>query len=136
MKKNVRNAYKYLAIMLVFVIAIVAVVCFSESRIENQQEIFENKIISGQNQIEALEKKIVELEKENKELKESVENKMTIQSDIDTQSQIMNDLTEIYKLAKDSKIAEAKDKFRKIETMGFDDAALAFYGAIKKILGE
>ncbi len=136
MKRDVKKAYKYLAIMLVFVIAIVLIVCFSENEIENQQEAFENQIISGQNQIEALEEKIVKLEEENQKLKENVEKKMTIQSDFDTHGQIMNDLTEIYKLIEDNKIAAAKEKFRKIETMGFDDSALAFYGAIKNILGE
>ena len=77
---------------------------------------------------------IDELENENQELKEMLEKKMATQSDFDTQAQAMNDLVEIYKLIEDNKIAAAKEKFRKIETMGFDDSALALYGAIEKIL--
>ncbi len=134
MKKEAKKAYKYVAVMLVFVIAILIMVCLSESRLENQQKEFENKITIEQKQVEVLEKKVDELENENQELKEMLEKKMAAQADFDTQTQAMNDLVEIYKLIEDNKIAAAKEKFRRIETMGFDDSALALYGAIEKIL--
>lgn len=134
MKKEAKKAYKYVAVMLVFVIAILVMVCLSENRLENQQKEFENKITIGQKQVEVLEKKVEVLEDENQELKETLEKKMTAQSDFDTQAQAMSDLIEIYKLIEDNKIAAAKERFRRIEPMGFDDSALALYGAIEKIL--
>ncbi len=133
-KKDIKKLYIYAAIMLVFVTAIVLVVSLSENRIDNYQTEYENKIMVGQAQIENLEKRIVELEEENHKLKQEIENKLTIQTELDTQVQVMNDLTEIYKLIKDGKISDAKEKFSKIETNGFDDSSLAFYEAIKKIL--
>lgn len=134
MKKDYKKLYMYAIIMTVSVLVIVLIACLSESRIDSYQTEYENKLTARKTEIDALEKKVAELEDENSELKKQNESSMTAQSKLDAQNQIFSDLTQIYMLAKQGKMQEAKTAFSAIETGGFDDSALAYYEILKDML--
>lgn len=134
MKKDYKKLYMYATIMTMCVLLIVLIACLSESRLDSYQEEYEDMLMERQSEIQELEDKLAELENENYELKKQVEENMTVQSKLDTQNQIMNDLTHVYKLIKDGKRQEARDNYAKIETSGFDDAALSYYEMLGSLL--
>ena len=134
MKKDMKKLYTYAIIMIVCVIIIVLIAAMSETRIDNFQTEYEGKLTASQTEIEALEKKIAGLDEENYKLKEEAKKNLTLQSDIEKNNQALNDLTEVYRLIENGDTEKAKEKFNVIETNGFDNAALAFYGALEKLL--
>lgn len=132
MKRDYKKLYIYAAVMLVCVLLIVLIACLSESRIDSYQTEYENMITASQGEISELEKQVAKLENENDELREMNEECMTAQAKLDKQNQVMNELVEIYRLAKDGKKDAAKEKYSCIDTAGYDDAALALW----EIIGE
>lgn len=134
MKRDYKKLYMYAIIMTMSVLFIVLIACLSESRLDRYQTEYENMLTARQSEIQALEDKLAELEDENYELKKQAEENMTAQSKLDVQNQIMNDLTQVYKLIKEGKKQEAKDNYARIETNGFDDAALSYYEILGSML--
>ena len=134
MKKNYIKVYGYAVIMIVCVIAIVLIACLSENRLDSYQEEYENTITVNQKQIESLEKEIAMLSDENKELKKKVEETLTLQTELEGGQQAMSDMKEIYSLYKSGSKTEAKNRFSKIEPIGFDDMCLAYYELLKDYL--
>lgn len=134
MKKNYKKIYGYAIIMVVCVIAIVLIACLSENRLEGYQTDYENTITINQKQIEGLEKELARISAENDELKKRAEETLTLQTELEQGQQAMSDMKEIYKLYKNGSRTEAKDKFSKIEPIGFDDMSLAYYELLKDYL--
>ncbi|MBR5155233.1 MAG: hypothetical protein IKW62_01970 [Clostridia bacterium] len=134
MKKNYKKLYSYAIIMVVCVLAIVLIACLSENRIEGYQTEYEHALTVNQEQIQLLEEEIANLTKENYELKEKLEDNMSLGSDLITGQQAMSDMKDIYELYKSGKVAEAKKQFGKIEPIGFDDAALMYYEILSDLL--
>ena len=62
MKKDYKKLYMYAIIMTVSVLVIVLIACLSESRIDSYQTEYENKLTARKTEIDALEKKVAELE--------------------------------------------------------------------------
>ncbi len=134
MKRDYKRVCVYGIIMLLCVVVIVVIGCLSQKKIDVQEIEYQNLITANQNSIRTLEEKIVTLEKENKDLKEQLSQSMMLQSDITTSNQALADLKEIYDTFKNGKEGQARATFKKIETMGFDDAALAYYEILKDML--
>lgn len=134
MKRDYKRVCVYGIIMLLCVAFIVIVGWLSQKRIDTQETEYQNMITANQNSIRVLEEKIADLENENAELRERLSQSMMLQSDITTSNQALADLKEIYDTFKDGKAEQARAEFKKIETMGFDDTALAYYEILKDIL--
>ena len=92
--------------------------------------------MQNRTQIEELEKRIADLEDEKYNLEKEVKKNTDAQAKLDVANQALNDLTEVFKLIEAGDLDTAKEKFGKIETGGFDGAALAFYGALNSILNK
>ncbi len=129
-----KKIYSYAIVMIIFVFAIVLTVFLSETKIDNNQKKYEELLAIEKTESEKLKDRIVELEKENEELKRRKEQTITTQSDFEQHIQSMNDLTEIYKLIERKKLDEAKELFSRLETAGFDDSTLAYYELLKDVL--
>ncbi len=129
MKKDFKKVYSYGLIMIVAVLIIVLIACLSESRLDVAQEEYESMLSTHQTEIRVLEEEL-------DTLRETVNQNMDIQAKLDKHNQIMNDLTEIYKLIEAGEKGSASDKIDKIETNGFDDGELAFYETLKKLLNN
>lgn len=136
MKKNYKKVYGYGLIMVVCVILIVLVACLSETRLDTYQEEYESRITGHQKQVEILEKQIVELTEKNRELEEKLQKTAALESELETGNQALNDLIDIFDQYKDGDKTAAKDKFSKIEPIGFDDTALAYYRLLKDFLNK
>lgn len=136
MKKNYKKVYGYGLIMMVCVILIVLVACLSETRLDTFQQEYESQITGHQKQVELLEKQIVELTEKNRELEEKLQKTAALESELETGNQALNDLIDIFDQYKDGNKAEAKEKFSKIEPIGFDDTALAYYQLLKDFLNK
>ena len=134
MKRDYKRVCIYGIIMLLCVVVIVLVGWLSQKKIDTQEIEYQNLITANQNSIRTLEEKVAELEKENKSLKEQLSQSMMLQSDVTTSNQALADLKEIYDTFKNGKKEQAKAAFNKIETMGFDDTALAYYEILKDML--
>ncbi len=134
MKRDYKRVCVYGIIMLLCVVVIVVVGWLSQKKIDVQEIEYQNLITANQNSIRTLEEKISKLEKENKELKEQISQSMMLQSDVTTSNQALADLKEIYDAFKNGKKEQARTAFKKIEPMGFDDAALAYYEILKDML--
>lgn len=134
MKKDYKRVCIYGIIMLLCVVMIVLVGWLSQRKIDVQEIEYQNLITANQNSIRALEEKVASLEKENKSLKEQLSQSMMLQSDVTTSNQALADLKEIYDTFKSGKKEQARETFKKIETMGFDDTALAYYEILKDML--
>lgn len=122
--------------MIVCVIIIVIFGWLSSSKLESNQADFENKLTQSQTQIGTLENRIAELEEEKYKLEKDLSQKAEAEAKLDKANQALGDLTEVYKLIEADELEKAKEKFDVIETNGFDDAALAFYGALEAILNK
>lgn len=136
MKKDFKKLYTYGLIMIVCVIIIVIFAWLSSSKLESSQADYESRLMQNRNQIEELEKRIADLEDEKYKLEKEVKKNTDAQAKLDAANQALNDLTEVFKLIEAGDTETAKEKFSKIETNGFDDAALAFYGALSSILNK
>ncbi|MBR5615014.1 MAG: hypothetical protein IKT39_06060 [Clostridia bacterium] len=134
MKKNYKRIFGYAFIMIICVIAIVLMACLSENRLEGYQTEYETAINGHQRQIEALEKEILNLSNENAELKKKIDMTSSLQSELETGSQAMNDMKELFELFKSGSRDEARKEFAKIEPIGFDDVSLAYYELLKEYL--
>ncbi len=131
----------YALIMVFFVGIIVLIGILSDNELDSRQKEYEKEILGTQNQIEALEKKIVDLSAENDELKKKLEaeekqndENVELQSKFETSSQALSDLKDIYDLYKSGDKAQAKALLSKIEPIGFDDASLAYYDLLKDFI--
>ena len=129
MKKDFKRLYTYGLIMIVCVIIIVIFAWLSSTKLESSQADYEDKLMQNRTQIEELEKRIADLEDEKYKLEKEVKKNTDAQAKLD-------DLTEVFKLIEAGDLDTAKEKFGRIETGGFDDAALAFYGALNSILNK
>ena len=136
MKKNYKKVYGYGLIMVVCVILIVLVACLSETRLDSFQKEYELQITGHQEQVELLEKQIVELTEKNRELEEKLQKTAALESELETGNQALNDLIDIFDQYKAGDKAAAKGKFSKIEPIGFDDTALAYYRLLKEFLNK
>lgn len=136
MKKDFKRLYTYGLIMIVCVIIIVIFAWLSSTKLESSQADYEDKLMQNRTQIEDLEKRIADLEDEKYKLEKEVKKNTDAQAKLDVANQALNDLTEVFKLIEAGDLDTAKEKFGKIETGGFDDAALAFYGALNSILNK
>lgn len=136
MKKNYKKVYGYGLIMVVCVILIVLVACLSETRLDSFQAEYELQMTGHQKQVELLEKQIVELTEKNRELEEKLQKTAALESELETGNQALNDLIDIFDQYKDGDKAAAKEKFSKIEPIGFDDTALAYYQLLKDFLNK
>lgn len=136
-----RKIIGYALIMIFFVGLIVLIGILSDNKLDTRQEEYEKEIIGTQIQIEALEKKIADLSAENEELKKSLEaekkqndENVELQSKLETSSQALSGLKDIYDLYKSGSKSQAKDLLSKIEPIGFDDASLAYYELLKDFI--
>lgn len=136
MKKNYKKVYGYGLIMVVCVILIVLVACLSETRLDSFRAEYELQMTGHQKQVEILEKQIVELTEKNRELEEKLQKTVALESELETGNQALNDLIDIFDLYRDGDKAAAKEKFSKIEPIGFDDTALAYYQLLKDFLNK
>lgn len=136
MKKNYKKVYGYGLIMVVCVILIVLVACLSETRLDSFQEEYELQMTGSQKQIKLLEKQIVDLTEKNRELEEKLQKTATLEAELETGNQALNDLIDIYGQYKDGDKSAAKEKLSKIEPIGFDDTALAYYQLLKDFLNK
>lgn len=133
MKKDFKRLYTYGLIMIICVIAIVIIAAMSQ--LESTQAI-EDKLTQNLTQIENLEKRIADLEEEKHELEKKLSKNSEAEAKLEKAEQSLNDLTEIYKLAEAGELEKAKEKLDGMDTNGFSDAALAFYGALDEILNK
>ncbi len=134
MKRDYRRILMYGLVMFICVIVIVVMAFLSQEKIDGHQLEYQKVITENQDNIRVLEEKILTLEKENKSLQKQLTDVMSMRSDEATQSQIMRDLLDIYETYKSGDVEEAKKTFAKIEPMGFDDNALAYYELLKDYL--
>ena len=134
MKRDYRRILMYGLVMFICVIVIVVMAFLSQEKIDGHQLEYQKVITENQDNIRVLEEKILTLEKENKSLQKQLTDVMSMRSDEATQSQIMRDLLDIYEAYKSGDVEEAKKTFAKIEPMGFDDNALAYYELLKDYL--
>lgn len=136
MKKDYRRVLIYGLVMLACVIVIVIMGILSQKKIDGYEDEYQNLVTANQNSIRTLEEKIAELEKENKALQKQVNDISSQESDITTQTQVLSDLKDIFEAFKAGKTEEAKNTFKKIEPMGFDDSTLAYYELLKYVLEQ
>ncbi len=136
MNKNYKKLYGYAMIMVICVLVIVLVACLSENRVEGYRTEYKNELTVHQKQIQSLEEQIASLTAENTELKKELDENMSLGSDLVTNQQAMSDMKDIYELYKSGKEVEAKKQINKIEPIGFDDAALAYYEILKDLLNK
>lgn len=132
LKKNYKKLFGYGIVMLVCVFIIVLMACLSESRIEGYENEYEQSILATQKQIDVLEEKIVTLTNENLELKKQIEKTSGLESDLVTSQQALSDMKDIFEMYKKGDVSLAKDAYKKIEPIGFDDSTLAYF----ELLGE
>jgi len=134
MKRDYKKVYIYGIIMLACVIVIVIIGLLSEKKISGYEADYQNLITANQNSIRILEEENTELKRRNKELEEQLSDALLFKSDVETVNQAMNDLKDIYDDYKAGKLDKAKDAFKKIEPMGFDDTSLMYYEILKDLL--
>lgn len=132
LKKNYKKLFGYGIVMLVCVLVIVLMACLSENRLAGYESEYEESILATQKQVEALEEKIVSLTNENLELKKQLEKTAGLEADLVTSQQALSDMKDIFKTYKGGDENSAKAAYQKIEPMGFDDSALAYF----ELLGE
>ncbi len=134
MKKNYKKIYSYGIIFLVCVIAIVAVGILSQHNPQGEKIDYQNLIEANQNSIRLLEEENAKLKKTISELEKKLSEEKLFESDVTTVSQAINDMKEIYEKFKSGEKDKAKDDFKKIEPIGFDDNALLYYEILKDLL--
>lgn len=134
MKKNYKKIFGEAIVLAACVLIIVLVACISENRLEDYQEEYQKGMTLSQAQVEKLEAKIELLEKEKVELQKKLDESMQASADALTNQQALSDLKDIYEKYKSGKTQDAKKQFKKIETMGFDDATLSYYELLSDIL--
>ncbi len=134
MKKNYKKIFGEAIVLAACVLIIVLVACISENRLEGYQAEYEKGMTLSQAQVEKLEAKIEVLEDEKAELQKKVDETLASSSDSITNQQALSDLKDIYEKYKSGKVQDAKKEFKKVETMGFDDATLSYYELLSDIL--
>ncbi len=138
-----KNKYKQvfsLGVVLIFSLLTITG-CASKKNLAENESTYQKLLSESQTKVAALEKELAErevekeeLEKENSELQAKLTQILSDKSNVTTLNQAMADLMDIYRLYKSGKNDEAFGKIKKIEPMGFDDEALAFYEILKDVL--
>lgn len=136
MKKNYKKIYGYALVMIVCVLVIVLIACLSENRLEGYQSEYEQTITGNQKQIETLEAEVARLSNENAELQKQLDKAMTLGADLVTSQQAMSDMKDIFETYKSGDVKSAKDAYRKIEPIGFDDSTLAYFELLGELLNK
>ncbi|MBQ2931360.1 MAG: hypothetical protein IJE62_00745 [Clostridia bacterium] len=134
MKKNYKKIFGEALVLAACVLIIVLVACISENRLDDYQEEYQKDITLSQAQVKKLEDKIDELEGEKAELQKKLDEALASASDSLTNQQALSGLKEIYEKYKSGNKYDAIKEFKKIETMGFDDATLSYYELLSDIL--
>lgn len=134
MKRDYKKVLLYGLTMLACVALILVIAIVSDNKIDGYESNYQSLVKVSESNIKMLEKEIDVLEKENKDLKEKLKKSMTLESDVATLGQIFADLREIFELYQDGNVEEAREKFEKIEPMGFDDKTLCYYEALKELM--
>ncbi len=134
MKKNYRRIFGYALIMCICAMILVIGACLSENRLENYQEQYNENMTLSQQQILKLQEQVKTLETEKAELEKTLDDKMSLGSDLVTSQQALSDLKDIYQIYKSGNKDKAKKQFAKIEPLGFDDATLSYYEILSDLL--
>ena len=134
MKKNYRKILGYALVMTVCVLLIVLVAALSENKISKYEDKYNADLTISQKQIQALEKQIADLSQQNEDLKKQIQNVQRVDSDLVTHQQAMSDMKDIFHLYEEGKKEAAREAFKKIDTMGFDDNSLSYYELLSVLL--
>lgn len=140
MKKIDKRVFTYFIIMLLSVIMLLVFAYFSGERIETMENDLADKVsvhekitLENQDKITQLSNKVSELEKENKRLKELLE-ESPIASSGETYQQSMKILSDIYLLIENKEFKKAKAELEKFDTAGADDTVLNFKKALENLI--
>ncbi len=140
MKKFDKRVFTYFIIMLCSVIMLLVFAYLSGEKIDTLEKDYfdmvsvQEKIVhDGQNKITQLSNKVNELEKENKKLKELID-ESSIASNGETYRQSMKILSDIYLLIENKEYKKAKTELEKFDTLGADDTVLSFKKALENLI--
>lgn len=140
MKKFDKRVFTYFIIMLFSVIILLVFAYLSGEKIDTLEKDYfdmvsvQEKIVhDGQNKITQLSNKVNELEKENKKLKELID-ESSIASNGETYRQSMKILSDIYLLIENKEYKKAKTELEKFDTLGADDTVLSFKKALENLI--
>ena len=140
MKKFDKRVFTYFIIMLLSVILLLVFAYLSGEKIETMENDLADKVsvhekitLENQDKITQLSNKVSELEKENKKLKNLLdENSVT--SNGETYQQSMKILSDIYLLIENKEFEKAAAELKKFDTLGADDTILNFKKALENLI--
>lgn len=127
---------KAIAVFLVILLCgglVLGVYFHGQSQIQKLNAELEKKTEQYENRIEELENSNKDLTDEVKRLEEKLLDAKSTSGKEVTNSQIMNDLKDIFRLYKSGKKSEAKAQFVKIPEMGFDDTTYDYYQVLNEL---